>query len=469
MTKHLFTVFLFILLSFSLAKAQKNYCSTEMSKEQLKELRNFQQLLASGSFKKKAGLSYVPIQFHILGNNNGVGYYKLETLLYTICELNKDFAPSGFYFYMADLPNYINDNDLYRGDMDAIYLKAEDYKLNGAVNVFFQGTGNQWCGVYFGDVDVVFVLNRCQLTGATTLTHELGHFFGLPHTFFGWEGGNNPGNSFTERLDGSNCRDAGDGFCDTKADYVSSRWDCPLAYQLQDPTGAYFKPDSSIYMSYSSDRCQSRFSDEQMAAMNNNLNSRNIATPPVNKDTLNPARPLFPLAVDSNLNPNSIRFVWNSVEGAFAYYIQVARFGDWEFTNFEALVSDTFVDCKTLYGDWSYSYRIKAISQGNTCGDFSETKTFTTKVLPTGNSEIRIKTGLGIFPNPVQEGSKLQIVSDVSGKVILWDAQGKQIEEHFIEAGIPLILTPNSNGLFMGRFENELMKQSFKVLVNPTP
>jgi hypothetical protein len=108
--------------------------------------------------------------------------------LQTLCELNERFLPTGFHFYLADSISYINDDELYMGNSDAIWMRSEDYKLQGAVNVFFHGTGMQWCGVYFGGVDVVFIKNSCQGTNATTLTHELGHFFS-PSSYFSWLGG----------------------------------------------------------------------------------------------------------------------------------------------------------------------------------------------------------------------------------------------------------------------------------------
>ena len=49
--------------------------------------------------------------------------------------------------------------------------------------------------------------NGCANNGST-LPHEVGHFYGLPHT-------HDQGN---ELVNGSNCATAGDNFCDTPAD-----------------------------------------------------------------------------------------------------------------------------------------------------------------------------------------------------------------------------------------------------------
>ena len=74
-----------------------------------------------------------------------------------------------------------------------------------------------------------------------------------------------------ERVDGVNCDIAGDGFCDTPADYLNYRWNCNnqgLSNVTQtDPLGEKLKSDGSLIMSYSSDVCSYRFSEEQIAAM----------------------------------------------------------------------------------------------------------------------------------------------------------------------------------------------------------
>ncbi len=446
---------LFILISIPLL-AQDKHCATQLSEGQIKDLRKFQASidLMQGVYKK-GGIKYVPIQVHIIGNNQGIGYYKVESLLQALCDVNQDFIQTGFRFYLNGPINYINNDDLYRGNSDAIWFTSEDYKAPNAVNVFFHGTGSQWCGVYFPGVDVVFVLNRCQGSNATTLTHELGHFFSLPHTFSGWEGGNNPGPGNIEKLDGSNCRDAGDGFCDTKADYVSDRWACPLPYSLQDPNGMFFKPDSSIYMSYSSDNCQSRFSLEQQLTMQNNLSSRNISSDTSNIDTLSPPTQVFPNVSDTNLNPKSVQLIWHKVPGAFAYHVQVARFAAWEYLNFETLTEDTQATVTTLYGTWPYSWRVKAITRANTCGKFSDELPFSTKEVLSGIQDIRFENGFKFYPNPAQINRDIQLISNTDGTLKVSDLSGKTILESEIKARLENVIQIRKSGIFILQFINE--------------
>lgn len=463
--KSLKLLFFVLLVSLSPLMAQEKHCATQLSDSQISQLKKIQsQLDGLKGVYKKAGVRYVPIQVHILGNNQGIGYYRVESLLQALCDVNQDFAPTGFRFYMNGPINYINNDELYRGSSDAIWFTAEDYKAPNAVNVFFHGTGNQWCGVYFPGVDVVFVLNRCQGTNATTLTHELGHFFGLPHTFYGWEGGSRPSEADVEKLDGSNCRTAGDGFCDTKADYVADRWGCPLPYQLQDPNGLFFKPDSSIYMSYSSDVCQSRFSEEQQLAMQSDLDLRNIASNSANTDTLQPPSMIFPMASDSNLNPKSIELKWNKVEGAFAYHVQVARFAAWEFLNFEVLTQDTQTLVTTLYGTWPYSWRVKAITRANTCGKFSEEVSFSTKEVLSGIQDIRFENGFKFYPNPVEINRDVQLVSKSNGYLKIFDINGKILHESITNAFEEHIFQIRKSGVFILQFTNESGTYTGKIV-----
>ncbi len=425
-----FIVLLFSLLAFG-ANAQNTYCPTKLSQDQLQWLRQFQsEIDTKGLPSQSAVITYVPVKFHIIGNNEGKGYYSVSSLLRALCDLNEDFLPARLQFYFAEAISYIDDDELYAGNSDAIWFRSEDYKKDGAVNVFFHGAGMQWCGVYFPGVDVVFVKNSCQGSTATTLTHELGHFFSLPHTFSGWEGGNDPG--VWERLDGANCRNAGDGFCDTKADYVSQRWSCPLPWTLKDQTGASFKPDSSIYMSYSSDQCQSRFSEEQMAAMRANVAARSISTLTADVRELPTPKLVSPQNLDSNISPNAVNFTWRKVAGAFAYHLQVARFGDWNFINHDVLVYDT-TTVLNLFGTWEYTWRVKAITNAYSCGSFGASDTFYTKETASGLVQTETQNVLKVFPNPTGGSQFVNLEANEACEIEIRNVQGSLIQSFRLE------------------------------------
>jgi len=100
--------------------------------------------------------------------------------------------------------------------------------------------------------------------GAGTLAHEMGHYWGLPHTFDMDNG--------AELVDGSNCETAGDGICDTPADpYIDPgesgdyETDCIFTSLLTDANGDFYDADVGNIMSYYD--CACHFSYGQYVAM----------------------------------------------------------------------------------------------------------------------------------------------------------------------------------------------------------
>ncbi|MBK7344774.1 MAG: hypothetical protein IPJ06_17765 [Saprospiraceae bacterium] len=99
------------------------------------------------------------------------------------------------------------------------------------------------------DSGSIFVLKGC--INPMTIAHQLGHYFGLIHT---WTG------SGTELVDGSNCATEGDLICDTPADPFDpdidfppflgdGREDCLFIYPETDANGEYYRPDVGNIMS----------------------------------------------------------------------------------------------------------------------------------------------------------------------------------------------------------------------------
>ena len=101
-------------------------------------------------------------------------------------------------------------------------------------------------------------------TGPMTIAHELGHYFGLLHTFEG---------NGIELVDGSNCETEGDQICDTPADpyrpfepmnqYVDA--DCRFINTRRDANMQFYRPDVGNIMSYYP--CKCGFTYEQYLRM----------------------------------------------------------------------------------------------------------------------------------------------------------------------------------------------------------
>lgn len=97
-------------------------------------------------------------------------------------------------------------------------------------------------------------------SGSMTLTHEMGHFWGLEHTFAG-----------PELVNGSDCATAGDAICDTPADPYSGPeiaylTDCIFTAMMQDSNGDWYDPDVGNIMSYYGG-CRCHFTYQQYERM----------------------------------------------------------------------------------------------------------------------------------------------------------------------------------------------------------
>ena len=126
-------------------------------------------------------------------------------------------------------------------------------------------------GIQMNPEAYVMVVNYCVASAGGTLAHELGHYFGLLHTFETSNG--------AELVDGSNCETAGDGICDTPADpYIEGspiQWTdladpCRFVYRGLDANGDFYTPHTANVMSYYDGGCTCGFTFDQLTLMAKN-------------------------------------------------------------------------------------------------------------------------------------------------------------------------------------------------------
>jgi hypothetical protein len=221
--------------------------------------------------------TYVPIQFHIVNKSDGTGGESNQDILDNLCRLNADYAGINVEFYLAGPTRVINQNLLYTNSFAngmANYFMGL-YRVPGVVNIFVGNqivnsqSGGTTLGYYTSGLDIIYAIQGSVRGTGTTLTHELGHFFGLPHTFFGWENSqygsvmaNTTGRTPTITISGGvveyiartggleNCQVAADAFCDTDANYLFGFFGgtynngCTYAATAMDPRGWLFRPDA---------------------------------------------------------------------------------------------------------------------------------------------------------------------------------------------------------------------------------
>ena len=226
-------------------------------------------------------ISHQPILAHIIRRSNGTGGLSVSDLNAELALVNAEYASSCMGFYIAEI-RYIDSDTYYDfliSEEDALHNAHTE---NDIINIYFANTVGQivngntinYCGYayYPGGRDIMFIKNSCASNGST-LTHELGHFFNLPHTH----------NDNNELVDGSNCISAGDGFCDTPADpslnNANVNSSCQYIGTETDANGQTYQPHTRNIMSYSRKVCRDEFTAEQETETRYNFeNIRNYFT-----------------------------------------------------------------------------------------------------------------------------------------------------------------------------------------------
>jgi hypothetical protein len=382
--KHLIILlFTFAFCSFCYeVNAQNGGCNTKLSIEQKNWLKQFQQNLNNfENAKTKSVTQYIPIKAHIIGDDNGNGYYSVNNLLQVICELNIKFAPVDFIFYIDGEINFIN-NTLFLNDgaSNEAFISMANNNVEDKLNIYFVSASPGLCGYFTPFPDAVVIIEACGLPGNTTVAHEIGHFFSLPHTFSGFENGDIPALSDQEMVNGNNCSSAGDGFCDTPADFLYSRWLCPYLGTKLDQNGDAYNPDKTLFMSYAADNCCNRFSNEQILAMQanvagprNNLTINNITPSSL---VANTTSLVLPVNYTTDVYANNALFSWRNAS-AEAYFIEVSKYNSNNVV-FQKIVTDTFCVANNLKLNTTYHWRVKAFNRAMPCTSFSEKRLFIT-------------------------------------------------------------------------------------------
>jgi hypothetical protein len=381
---------------------------------------------------------YVRVKAHLVGKDDHTGYYRMQYLLESLCRLNERFAETGLYFYL-DLPVEKHQNDSWWDHtFSAGFGMMLSSNVDGALNVYYVGNIERGtiAGYFSPGADGVVMANGSSGPGASTLTHEFGHFFSLPHTFYGWEGGNAPPAGFQERVDGSNCGSAADGFCDTPPDYAYYRWSCPKTGPFTDPDGVSFEVVDSFHMSYGGDGCRERFSPDQSTAMRANLSGPRAglegAIVPDFPDAYDSVRLAEPFDGAAGLPPIGQRFTWSRVPGAVAYHVSVGYNGIFSAIAEEEIVTDTTWVAVRLPEDRRLYWRVKPLFAGNTCEPYSDRRSFSTGLYGTPPTTGLAAAGDGygpVWPNPVRPGTAVRVALPSGVWTATWvDAFGRTAE-----------------------------------------
>ena len=402
-------------------------------------------------------ISYYPIQIFSVARSNGEGRLNDIQMMRGLCTLNDDFYDYGIQFYLKNPVKDINNDDYFNHNQSNGYRMMRNHNVSGAFNIYIVDNPNGTCGYFSPANEAVALAKNCFIGGTHALTHEMGHFFGLPHTFQGWEQKaydktNVPrylsirgrDTLYVETVDGSNCMVSGDGFCDTPPDYISERWSCDRnglsSVSYLDPKGEEFYIDGTNFMSYALDRCQNMFTPEQVDRMYHTLDTRYssrkykfVAPDIVRGGDIKTVRPAFQADVDIN----EVELEWEPLPDAEEYIVQLSILSGVLFEKDNKLLTYTTTDTKLsipaadLRPEIRYYWRVFPKNGFTFCLEPSKESSFTpqiksnTHLLPGGDQ-------IMVFPNIIQAGeSHIQLTYNFTTprdlQLSLYNLNGQQL------------------------------------------
>src|SRR5690606_5066708 len=132
-------------------------------------------------------LSYYPVQIFSVAQSNGDGRLDDVQLLRGLCQLNEDFLEYVIQFFMKNQIKIINNTKYYNHNHADSYRMIRNHNVTGPFNIYIVDNPNGTCGYFSPANEAVAMAKSCFVGGTHALTHEMGHYLGLPHTFQGWE------------------------------------------------------------------------------------------------------------------------------------------------------------------------------------------------------------------------------------------------------------------------------------------
>lgn len=426
-------------------------------------LQNWQDAGSRFDNPKSTTTQFIPLNVVFVSDDSGNNTIDPVAFLRTMALLNSDFRPMNIRFFIADDFKYVRSSVWDEHDFTAGRQMMNANNVRDRFNTYIVTDPAGACGYYSPSGDAVALGKDCLGTGDRTWSHEAGHFFSLPHPFYGWEAFEDEDiderdwsepapetiffrgeNVEVEYADGSNCQTAADGFCDTPADYLFDRWGCNsqgfYRDSLTDPTGERFAVLGDNIMSYALDNCVERFTEDQKTAMLANI--AQVRTTLVNNsgtDTL-PADAanldnLLPLDGERLVYYDSVRLEWSNVEHADFYIVQLNNNPNLNGTVLSSFItSDTFAVLRDLNRRLPYYWRVRPFNRYAVESDFGETWQFRTGTRLTNTIDPGFDAALIVAPNPVNGGRELRVEGrelEAGGNLNLelFDASGRVLQQ----------------------------------------
>lgn len=277
MKYYLLFVISFIFLTSIAGQSNIKYCGTEMAPTYKDDI---QELLSAQNNDCNYGTTSIPMALtFLMKSDQSSAYYEgLENEI--MDSISSHFIPNGLHFYLVAPPVFIYEDLVYNfvigENVEYIWPGIKSNRLNVVIaKSVSYGNGGGICGIADAYPNTVLIDYDC--IPANTISHEIGHEYGLAHTHHTQFG--------IELVDGSNCQTAGDLICDTPADpnrgdLVNSDCTWRGTYEdengfdiyLLDANGDKYQPDVSNLMSYYGGYgCRNDFTYQQSVLMHKSV------------------------------------------------------------------------------------------------------------------------------------------------------------------------------------------------------
>jgi hypothetical protein len=284
--------------------------------------------------------------------------------------------------------------------------------------------------------------------GGRTLTHELGHFFGLRHI---WGDG---GCSVDDFCSDTPLSDASNSGCQVGS--VS----CSSADMVEN------------YMDYSDDACMNIFTEDQKARvdavlMNSPRRIELLSSNACSGDVADCQSPYPAVSeLSSSTVSNGVQLSWTPIEGSIGCQIRAGLSAvgfQTTVTVFEANASEFFVPASAIQLGLEYQWQVRCGCSAAplVVGPWSETDFFSfgSSIAEELTSSQAYNSKLSIYPNPASEfitisGADIEkyVIYDINGRMIdnqivnQTESVDFRVEISALESGLYLITVKSENG-----------------------
>lgn len=380
---------------------------------------------------------YVPVKFHLAATDDGVGAIDISDVYNQLCILNRDYMASGIVFYIYNGMNKINSTTIFSsaGQNETLLISN---KNPDALNIYITENANLQAnqtgtvlGYYSPKGDYIVIRKKEIINLTSTLSHEVGHFFNLRHTFYGWENAaydrTKHGEQVTfttvpggipdievELMDKSNCLTAADLICDTPPDYNFGfgAQNCIFGRTVYDKNGDRVIPMTNNFMGYFIGCSSYLFTDLQTNRMRTNIYSASrdyLRSPyiPVLDEITDTLTVLRPNPGEKINTYDNVTLDWEDIPGATDYILEIVGQGQF----IHLILPNSEYIATQLKKNSIYFWTVKPINESNGCAE-AKTFRFRTGDGTWSNTKDQNTNGnIRIIPNPIQNGS-LRIMSE---------------------------------------------------------